>query len=98
VNEQTFLKEYFIYLEKKKARKMCRVKKWVHHLLRSNITECIGFHNHLSPKKVKMDPDIQRKIEDYSNVEVKTIAIQAKLIKKASKKQQLIARKNISIK
>jgi hypothetical protein len=49
-------------------------------------------------EKVKTDLDIQRKIEDYSNVEVKASAIQARLMKKASKKQQFITHKNVSTK
>lgn len=60
--------------------------------------ECVGTHNHLPPEKVKTDPDIQRKFEDYSNVGAKATAIQARLMKEASEMQQPITRKNVPTK
>jgi hypothetical protein len=75
-DEPTFLKEYYI-CSKKKAGGTCNAKKRVHHLPGSDITECVGLHDHLPPEKVKPDPDVQRKIEDYSKVGAKATVIQA---------------------
>jgi hypothetical protein len=47
--------------------------------------KCVGSHNHLSPERVKTDPEIQKKIKDYSQMSAKTTVIQARLMKKANK-------------
>lgn len=96
-DEQTFLKEYYICSEKK-PKGTCGAKKRIHHLPGGDIMECVGTHNHLPPEKVKTDPDIQRKFEDYSNVGAKATAIQARLMKEASEMQQPITRKNVPTK
>jgi hypothetical protein len=97
-NEQAFLKEYFICSEKKKAGGTCGAKKRIHHLPGGDIMECVGSHNHPPPEKVKTDPDIQKKIEDYSKVGAKATVIQARLMKEASENNQPISRKNVPTK
>jgi hypothetical protein len=97
-NEQAFLKEYFICSEKKKAGGTCGAKKRIHHLPGGDIVECVGSHNHPPPEKVKTDPDIQQKIEDYSKVGAKATAIQARLMKEANENNQPISRKNVPTK
>jgi hypothetical protein len=97
-DEQMFVKEYYICSEKKKVGGTCGAKKRVHHLPEGNSMECVGVHNHLPPEKVKTDPEIQKKIEDYSDVGAKATVIQATLMKEVNKTNQPITRKNVSTK
>ena len=97
-DEQTFLKEYYICSEKKKPKGTCEAKKRVHHLPGGDITECVGTHNHPPPEKARTDPDVQKKIKDYSSVGAKATVIQARLMNEANEMNQPITRKNVPTK
>jgi hypothetical protein len=95
--ELTYVKEYFICSEKKKGG-TCKAKKTVHHLPGGDSTECIGTHNHPPPEKPKTDPEVQKKIEEYSQVGAKASVIQSRLMKEANEAGQPITRKNVPTK
>jgi hypothetical protein len=98
-NEVTYDKEYFICSEKKKGvkgenGKLCEAKKILHYLPEGIKTKYKCTHNHPSSNK-KIDPEVQKKIEDYSKVGAKATIIWDRLMKDARESGQLMTRRNV---
>lgn len=96
-DEATYLKEYFICSEKKKGG-TCKAKKRVHHLLGGNNAECVGSYDHPPPQNTKVDPEVMKKVEEYSKVGATATVIQDRLMKDATNAGVPITPKNVPTK